>query len=46
MIDDSNNYDIYCELLEIYNETLIDLLAINSQSELKIKESLYEGVYV
>jgi hypothetical protein len=29
MIDYSNQFDIYCELLEIYNETLIDLLAIS-----------------
>jgi len=39
------DYVLNCSMLEIYKETLFDLLSLN-KSDLKIKESPAKGIYV
>jgi len=38
-------YELSCSMLEIYKETLYDLLSMN-KADLKIKESPQRGIYV
>lgn len=39
------DYVLNCSMLEIYKETLFDLLTLN-KCDLKIKESPAKGIYV
>ena len=43
-VEELCRYTVHCEMMEIYNESLNDLLSLST--ELKIKESCSEGVYV
>lgn len=43
--DAESEFVLTCSMLEIYKETLFDLLSVN-RSDLKIKESASRGIYV